>query len=200
MYMRKIYWMTVAVVVCCLSSCYEDKGNYDYKLMNDVTVNFTMEATEFVMGDVLKIEPQLAFSLGEETNKLAYSWSLNRRQISTDRNLNWMADEEGKYMDLRLTVTDTETGVSYFYASSITITSPYVNSAWVVLSEKEDGTAMLTYLRPTTKIVPGENGKEDESVYDCAVTKDVYGISNAGSSLGGKPVSISQHFGTISSS
>lgn len=194
MYMKKIYWMTVAVVVCCLSSCYEDKGNYDYKLMNDVTVNFTMEATEFVMGDVLKVEPQLAFSLGEETNKLAYSWSLNRRQISTDRNLNWMADEEGKYMDLRLTVTDTETGVSYFYASSITVTSPYVNNAWVVLSEKEDGTAMLTYLRPTTKIVPGENGKEDESVYDCAVTKDVYGISNAGSSLGGEPISISQHF------
>ena len=30
-----------------------------------------------------------------------------------------------------------------------------------------------------SKIVPGENGKEDESVYDCAVTKDVYGISNA---------------------
>lgn len=194
MYMKKINWVIAAAMLFCLSSCYEDKGNYDYKRINDVTVSFTLETSEYVLGDILKVEPQFAFSSGKESNELAYSWSLNRRQISTDRNLNWTVDEEGKYMDLRLTVTDTETGISYFGYTNITVTSPYVNSAWVVLSEKEDGTSMLTYLRPTTKKVPGENGGEEKDVYDCAVTKDVYGVSNAGASLGGRPVSISQHF------
>lgn len=191
--MRRICFVIMAVSACLLSSCYEDKGNYEYRQMNDVTIEIPLETSEYSLGDILKIEPKLSFSAGEETSHLTYSWSLDRREISTERNLNWTVDEEGKYMDLRLTVMDPQTGVSYFGSGMITVTSPYVNSGWLVLSEKEDGTSMLTFLRPTTKTVQGEDGKEEE-VYDCVVTKDVYGISNGGTSLGGKPVSVSQHF------
>lgn len=192
MYMKKIYFVILFLSVCLLYSCYEDKGNYEYQQLNDVTISIPLETSEYSLGDVLKIEPTMSFATGKESGDLVYSWSLNRREISAERNLNWIVDEEGKYMDLRLTVTDHRTGVSYFGSEMITVTSPYVNNGWLILSEKE-GTSMLTFLRPTTKTVQGEGGKEEE-VYDCVVTKDVYGISNAGASLGGKPISISQHF------
>lgn len=190
--MKRIYIFIIAFYACLLSSCYDDKGNYDYRQMNDIEIKIPLETNEYSMGDILKIEPELSFSLNSNSDNLAYSWSLNRREISTDRNLNWIVDEEGKLMDLRLTVTNVDTGVSYFGSGSITVTSPYVKNGWVILSEK-DGISMLTYLKPTTKKVEGKDGKEEE-VYDCIVTKDVYGISNGGASLSGKPISISQHF------
>lgn len=191
--MKKIYWVIIGIFVCLLSSCYEDKGNYDYREMNDVTIKIPLETQEYLIGDILKIVPDLSFSLGAESEDLTYSWSLNRREICTERNLNWVVDEEGKNMDLRLTVSDSKTEVSYFGSGMITVTSPYVNNGWAVLSEKEDGTSMLTFLKPSTKTVPGKDGKEEE-VYDCIVTKDIYGLLNGGASLGGKPVSITQHF------
>lgn len=167
-----------------LSSCYEDKGNYDYMQMNDITVNIPLESDVCVLGDVLKITPELTFSAGKATNELTYLWTFDGQEISTEPVLNWIVDKDGKQKNLHLAVKDEATGVTYFDTKSLSVTSPYVPDGWVTLSAKEDGTSMLTYMRPTYK---------DEK-YTCVVTKDIYGHSNGNVSLGGKPVSISQHF------
>lgn len=190
----KIKYAFIAIVcVGLLSSCYEDKGNYDYLQMNDITVSFSLENNEYVMGDILDIKPELTFASGTEAKKLTYLWTFNGEEISRERNLKWTIDREGKNRDLRLAVKDENSTITYFGWTTITVSSPYVKSGWVILSAKEDGTSMLTYMRPTTKEVENEKG-EKEKVYDCVVTKDIYALSNNGAALGGQPVSITHHF------
>ena len=186
--------MFVAVILsCCLfSACYEDKGNYDYRQMNDITIHIPLENNEYVMGDKLEITPNLEFAVGKESNELTYSWTFGGKEISTERNLNWIVDDPGQYKDLRLAVKDEITGVTYFGTALISVISPYASSAWVVLSAKEDGTTMLTYMRPTRT----EAENEEDRKYTLDVTKDVFGLSNEGASLGGKPLSMEQHFVT----
>lgn len=191
--MKIKYAFIVAVFAGFLSSCYEDKGNYDYQQMNDITINMTLENNEFVLGDVLEIKPELTFASGTEAKQLSYLWTFDGQEISTDRNLKWIIDKEGKTRDLRLAVKDETSTITYYGSTTITVSSTYMKSGWAILSTKEDGTSMLTYMRPTTKEIENEKG-EKVKVYDCVVTKDIYGLSNGGTSLGGQPVSLTHHF------
>ena len=180
----KLKLATAIFLGSLMSSCYEDKGNYDYEQMNDITVEIPLESSDCVLGDVLKIIPELKFSTGKETENLTYLWTFDGQEIATERVLNWTVDKDGKYKDLRLAVKDQTTGVTYFGSALLSVISPYTTDGWVTLSAKEDGTSMLTYMRPTTK----------DQKYTCVVTKDVYGLSNGGATLGGKPIFMSQHF------
>lgn len=178
-------WAFVAAIIGMLgTSCYEDKGNYDYQVLNELTINLPLETTDYVLGDVLKITPELTFLLGEKTSDLSYSWTFEGVEISTEPVLNWTVNLEGKYKNLRLAVKDEATGVTYYGSNIISVTTPYASAAWVALSEKDDGTSMLSYMRPIRM----------DDAYSLAVTKDVYGLANNGASLGGTPISISQHF------
>ena len=166
----KLKLATAIFLGSLMSSCYEDKGNYDYEQMNDITVEIPLESSDCVLGDVLKIIPELKFSTGKETENLTYLWTFDGQEIATERVLNWTVDKDGKYKDLRLAVKDQTTGVTYFGSALLSVISPYTTDGWVTLSAKEDGTSMLTYMRPTTK----------DQKYTCVVTKDVYGLSNGG--------------------
>ncbi len=194
--MKMKYILAILVfVVGLLSSCYEDKGNYDYQIMNDITITLPLPDGNdvFVLGDEINIQPELTFSQGVESESLTYSWTFDGTEISTEPVLKWIVDKEGQYKDLRLAIKDQDTGITYYGTTMISITSVYVNDGWVVLSEK-DGKTMLSYLRSTTKEVEEDGNKKN--VYDCAVTKDVYALSNGGEMLGSTPVSINQHFVT----
>lgn len=191
--MKIKYILRLLVFAGLLSSCYEDKGNYDYQAMNDITISLPLPDgnTEYVLGDILNIQPELVFAQGIKSESLTYSWTFNGTEISTESVLKWTVDKEAQYKDLRLAITDQDTGITYYGSAMISVTSVYVNDGWIVLSEK-DGKTMLSYLRSTRKEVE-EDGKTT-TVYDCAVTKDVYALSNGGEILGSGPVSINQHF------
>lgn len=193
--MKMRYVLLMLIFVCSFFSCYEDKGNYDYRAMNDIEITLPLPEgnNKFVLGDVLNIQPKLVFSQGVDSKSLLYSWTFNGTEISTEPALKWTIDMEGQYKDLRLAIKDEDTGVTYYGSTMISVTSVYVSDGWVVLSEK-DGNTMLSYMRSTKKEIE-EDGKP-KNVYDCAVTKDVYTLSNGGATLGNRPVSINQHFVT----
>lgn len=193
--MKMRYVLLMLIFVCSFFSCYEDKGNYDYRAMNDIEITLPLPEgnNKFVLGDVLYIQPKLVFSQGVDSKSLLYSWTFNGTEISTEPALKWTIDMEGQYKDLRLAIKDEDTGVTYYGSTMISVTSVYVSDGWVVLSEK-DGNTMLSYMRSTKKEIE-EDGKP-KNVYDCAVTKDVYTLSNGGATLGNRPVSINQHFVT----
>ena len=73
------------LVGCCfvaaivLTSCYEDKGNYDYTELNEISVTAPAVGTYFSVDryDTLHIEPQLAFTQGViDESQLAFKWEM----------------------------------------------------------------------------------------------------------------------------
>lgn len=178
---RNIFGIAIAGV-CLLASCYEDKGNYDYKTLNDVEVNLSLEGHSFILGDTIVIKPELNFTLGAESSDVSYTWVYGGKLLSKERNLEWIADTIATNCDLRLEVLDQQTGVAYFGSLTISVGSPYVGEGWVILSEK-DNVSTLSYLR---KYIENDTLK-------CTVTKDVYQMINK-EPLGTHPVYMSFHY------
>ena len=182
MKLKHILPATIMGLCLLASSCYDDKGNYDYDTLNDVDINVKMETTRYVLGEVIKITPVLNFTFGKATNELTYKWTFDKKVISTEKDLNWVVDELGNSKHLQLEVKDETTGITYYGSEIISVTSPYVGDGWLVLSEK-DNKSVLTYLRQNT-----EDGK-----MKCIVTRDIYSLINQ-EPLGSQPTHMSVHY------
>lgn len=92
-----------------MASCYDDKGNYDYKEMNDIEVSVSTETSYYSLGDKVISKPELTFALGRESQNLAYEWSYDGHVIAHSKDLEWVADTVAKNKDLRLAVLDKST-------------------------------------------------------------------------------------------
>lgn len=178
----KIRILFCVMFLLSMTSCYEDKGNYDYKEMNDVEISVSTESSSFSLGDTVKSKPQLTFALGRESLDLEYEWTYDGHVVAHSRDLEWIADTIAQNKDLRLAVLDKSTGVSYFGSATISISSPFKRDGWTVLSEKE-GHSMLTFMRNQT----------EDGVLKPVVTRDIYQMINK-ESLGSQPVSMYPHW------
>lgn len=173
-------WMVVSLLG--LAACYEDKGNYDYRAMNDIEISVETESSSYVLGDKVIANPELVFALGYESEDLEYKWTFDGHPIGYTKNLEWVADTIASNKDLRLAVLDKSTGVTYFGSTTISVSSAYKSDGWIVLSEKE-GKSMLTFMRRAT----------EDGALKPAVTRDIYTMIN-GEELGGKPLSVYPHW------
>ncbi len=180
MRLRNILALT-ALGICLLASCYEDKGNYDYKTLNEIEIEVPLEGSYFVLGDTIKVKPVMKFGLGSESPGLSYKWTYGNKPISYTKDLEWIADTVASNCNLRLEVLDPTTGVTYFGSNLVSINTAYVGEGWVILSEK-DQISTLAYLR---KYIENDTLK-------CRVTKDIYQLINK-ESLGTQPTAISLH-------
>ncbi|MFT0320490.1 hypothetical protein ACMSEZ_13860 [Bacteroides thetaiotaomicron] len=57
--MMKIKYIIGLVLPLLITSCYEDKGNYDYSLLNDIDIVVQPEEKSYVLGDIVKVTPQM---------------------------------------------------------------------------------------------------------------------------------------------
>lgn len=176
----KIVW--IVTLLLGATSCYEDKGNYGYKDMNDIEISVSTESSSYSLGDKVFSKPELAFTFGHESSELAYEWTYDGHVIAHTKDLEWVADTVAKIKELRLAVLDKATGVSYFGSTTISISSPYVKDGWIILSEK-DGQSMLTFMR----------NKTEEGIFKPVVTRDIYQLINK-ESLGSQPISVYPHW------
>ncbi len=77
-----------------LTSCYKDKGNYDYTTISDITISgIESEYSKVAAIDTLKITPQIQSSYNE--NEFEYAWLIydkdnNCDTLSKERNLNYL--------------------------------------------------------------------------------------------------------------
>lgn len=176
------YNIVIAVIgLFLLGSCYDDKGNYDYREINDIVITLDMEEISFVLGDTVKIKPKLLFSMGKESSELVYKWTFNGQEISNESDLNWIANIIASN-SLVLEIFDKSTGITYSGWVIIYVGSAYVNDGWLILSEK-DNNSVLTYLR--RRVV--------NDTLKCVTTRDIYNFINK-ESLGSQPLSMSVHY------
>ena len=165
-----------------ITSCYEDKGNYDYREMNDIEISVETESSSYALGDKVISKPKLVFTLGKEPSDLSYEWTFDGHVIADTRDLEWIADTIASTKELRLAVMDNNTGVTYFGSTYISVSSAYASNGWVVLSEKE-GISTLAFLREQT----------EEGILKPVVTRDIYQMIN-GVPMGTQPVSMYPHW------
>lgn len=194
--MMKRFVIIALVLIVGLSSCYRDKGNYSYENINRIEeINFDNRTSLTVaIGDTIQITPHFKFERDSVEENLTYEWGFLGQVLSTERNLFYIADMIGKdYLTLK--VTDARVGVDYLKQETIEIKSEFKVEGWVVLSD--NGGAMLSYFRNTTKVVEEivDGKKEEKNVYDCKDYIDVYRTINH-EILGGTPIKLLEHFAT----
>ena len=73
----KKFILCLMLLPALFTSCYKDEGNYDYKELNEITVDTVGVKTSFVIDqyDSLVIEPKINFSLSAlPETALSYRW------------------------------------------------------------------------------------------------------------------------------
>lgn len=129
------------------ASCYEDKGNYDYHDINEVSISGIPSTVEVDRLDTLKLAPALEGTLyGNDESQYEYQWELNKKVISTDRNLDYeVTNSTGSYT-LRLSVVDKNNKTKGFAVSNIIVNSSTSSDGILVISN-QNGVADMSYLR-----------------------------------------------------
>lgn len=129
-----------------LTSCYDDKGNYDYISEDEAAkvVLGSLESTTVKANEVLHVTPDIK---GDENGKFSYLWytltdaeyNVKRDTLSQERELNVPINlKEGKYY-LYYKVTNEENGVFRSVSAPLVVTATDVTSGWYVMKEIEGG-------------------------------------------------------------
>lgn len=133
--MKKLYIIFLVAIAVC--SCYEDKGNYDYKKLDEVEISLPSEFYSVIFGNKLSITPTITTSIPE--HDLSYCWEIYgnseanpfpywQQYIPVDSNkiLNYtcklddyMIREAGTY-DMRLNITQISSG-RHFYSETFQV-------------------------------------------------------------------------------
>ncbi|MCR9013145.1 PKD-like family lipoprotein [Gabonibacter chumensis] len=196
--MKTIYFILLLCMTWGITGCYDDKGNYDYKTLNNITIDFPKDLDTYpVVGDVLKIHPTFTYASGDSTGlSLSYEWSYDGKVIGTDRDLEWTVNTT-TLTELVLRVKEENSGIIYIKDESLHPSGRYDRyDSYMALTEK-NGKANIVYLR--RGYVLDENGEEiyspEASTYlpDFTIIEDVYTKENGGVELGGKPLFWAEH-------
>ena len=64
------------------SSCFDDKGNYDYREINELSIAGIGRDTTYTLmafADVLRLQPEIASTLEKDESEYEYEWKLQIR-------------------------------------------------------------------------------------------------------------------------
>lgn len=132
-------WNCIIVVfftfcLLALQSCYEDEGNYKYKDIGSVVIEMDNDIRESSSSQVvwqnepLKVVPIIKLN-GLEKDDLEFLWDCALKnvsnpkftELSTEQNLDYVCKLLAGTYDLRLCVTDKNTGVSTYAYYTMTV-------------------------------------------------------------------------------
>lgn len=141
---KNIYIYTICALmgVLCCYSCYDDKGNYTYHDINEITISGIEEEYSMVVGEGLTIKPILESTISGDEENYSYEWVVVYVQGAYD--IVYSTQKEWDNFALPLPagtykiyyrVTDGKTGVQWF---SDTFTVKIINDiaqGFFILSE-----------------------------------------------------------------
>lgn len=129
-------------------ACSEDKGNYDYTPINDLTISGIKDKTYvWTSGTTLKIPVTLERSLNQTEENLTYLWEIDGKKVSTDKNLETEIPAGVSYGDktCRFSVTDKTNGVVWSKTFKVSIVSEF-SWGYYFLTEKDDHSTVISFL------------------------------------------------------
>lgn len=150
-------------------ACAEDDGNYDYKSINEVTIE-TISSQLCEAGSHLTINPTIAI-LDENNINLSYSWTIENEEVSTERNLDIDLPtlSYGEHL-CALTIKDNDTGMQYRQTFTITIANPF-NYGYYFLTRKDDGATEMAYIQAKAE----DNSTVEDVKYATGVAEYSFG-------------------------
>ena len=197
--MKIIYITFLFLVTFNFICCYDDKGNYEYKQINDIEISFPDYNFEPVIGETFKLYPKFTYKYKDTANlNLSYKWAIGERVIGENRQLVWQVDTN-EQVEIALYVTNIDDNMVYMGSTIVRPTSIYTwYNSYLVLSEK-NGKSILSFVRYDEK----ENAS-GETIYDefdrpvlvNQVYEDIYYNENK-DELGSKPLFIQEHIAKI---
>lgn len=197
--MKIIYITFLFLVTFNFICCYDDKGNYEYKQINDIEISFPDYNFEQVIGETFKLYPKFTYKYKDTANlNLSYKWAIGERVIGENRQLVWQVDTN-EQVEIALYVTNIDDNMVYMGSTIVHPTSIYTwYNSYLVLSEK-NGKSILSFVRYDEK----ENAS-GETIYDefdrpvlvNQVYEDIYYNENK-DELGSKPLFIQEHIAKI---
>ncbi|RHR79767.1 PKD-like family lipoprotein [Odoribacter sp. AF15-53] len=140
---------TILFFVCLtglLFACYDDKGNYDYHDINQITISGIDSLIRCDQMDLLHIPVTLEGTQYADTNQFTYFWEINRKMVSTAKDLNVYVNFPLGENEARFVVTDKELGTKAFKYFKINVSSSTAGDGILVLS-KYKGHAELSFKR-----------------------------------------------------
>ena len=145
--MKKICIM-LAVVSLLVQSCTEDKGNYDYVAINEVSFGgINDEYTVMTNSTILDIHPEVTMSEGVSPDdaRFQYEWVCvapggDRYTIATTRNISTVVSLPTGSYTLYLKVKDTQTDLQWMTYTHLTVGTIFTRGI-LLMGEDEQGNA-----------------------------------------------------------
>ncbi|GAB3662428.1 hypothetical protein GCM10028791_37490 [Echinicola sediminis] len=195
--MKNIKQLLYIPLLLLLGSCYEDLGNYDYQEINEVSIEGIEDHYSVLVGDELKIVPDLSFTLDKDANLENYSFewyvinkgvlpSESYTAIASTKDLDFIMKLKPGNYDGYYKVTDKESGV-HFTSRFELIVNTLVTEGWMVLGDV-NGQARLDMaprIEGEYRVIPnildyvGSDLKlegEPEFLYAYGLAPGVYGL------------------------
>lgn len=129
----KQYSLIICIAfVTCLSACYKDTGNYDYKDINEITISGMATSYSAVLAvDTLRIAPNIKMTETiSDPTRLAYYWILYKGTtaldtIGTEAKLAWPVQISPDSYIIYLRIIDKQTGVAWKAGTTLTVGTLY---------------------------------------------------------------------------
>lgn len=150
----------VSASLMLLTACYEDKGNYTYGDLEEVTVEFPENIVAMEKSEPLVFSPKVVSSIAGEINSdnpdYEFGCQLYRQVVVDGKSVYWHDIDPDKTKDINFlmpdvpannytiwyTVTNKKSGVTFNFKNSVSIKST-TSEGWMVLSKGADSKARL---------------------------------------------------------
>ena len=106
--MKKI--ITFLYLLILAYACYDDKGNYDYREINQISIQNIDSLVLCDQMDLLSIPVTLEGTQYSDSNRFTYMWEVNQKVVATTKDLNVYANFPLGINTARFVVTDKELG------------------------------------------------------------------------------------------
>lgn len=142
--MKNYLW--ILLLGLALSACYEDKGNYDYREINELTVNQIDSIYSRDQFDTLYIQPELKGTQYDDEERFSYEWLVNNEVVSRDKNLVYPILAPLGRNTCKFIITDKELETKNYYSFYLQVASSTASDAIVVFCNYK-GKAELSFKR-----------------------------------------------------
>ncbi|KAA2240385.1 hypothetical protein F0L74_29975 [Chitinophaga agrisoli] len=150
----KHYLLYIPALLLLMAACTRDKGNYDYTALPDPEIGLDT-LYKAVTGDSLIIDPKITLHTGK--NDYSCHWNINipaegRGEDHDGQVLRIVFGLPASRYATRLTVTDNNTGMKYFYNFFILGQTEF--SQGLVVLSTDNNNAVLSMIKPDGSVKP----------------------------------------------